>query len=150
ERGAIQKAYRGLMQYMMDLRTQLKIRHPGYSVSGTLYYGYMDMTYFSFSPASLKDRGLKIAIVFLHEAFRFESWLAGVNKQAQSEYWRRLKDSGRGKYRLVADVHGADSILESVLVANPDFCDLDVLTDQIEKRALRFIQDVERHLSHFE
>jgi Family of unknown function (DUF7000) len=81
EKGAIQKAYRGVMEYIMDLRTNLKNKYPDYFVSGSIYYGYMDMTYFSFFPKSLKDRNLKIAIVFLHEPFRFEAWLAGVNKQ---------------------------------------------------------------------
>jgi len=61
--GAIRKAYRALLDYMMDLRTRFKNRFPNYSVSG-LYQGYMDMTYFAIIPPSLKHRNLKIAIVF--------------------------------------------------------------------------------------
>ena len=38
----------------MELRTQLKNKYPDYFVSGSIYYGYMDMTYFSFFPESLK------------------------------------------------------------------------------------------------
>ncbi len=147
EKGAVQKAYRGLMDYIMSLRTHLKNQYPGYFVSGTLYYGYMDMTYFSFFPESLGKRQLKVAVVFLHEAFRFEAWLAGSNKQVQSKYWKLFKDSGWDKYRLVPTTHGADSILESVLVETPDFCDLDALTKQIEKGTLKFIKDVERFVS---
>jgi hypothetical protein len=64
-KGAIQKAYRGLMAYIMGLRTHLKTKYPDYFVSGSIYYGYMDMTYFSFFPESLKRRNLKIAIVFI-------------------------------------------------------------------------------------
>jgi len=64
EQGAIQKAYKGLMEYVMALRTHFKNKYPEHVVSGSIYYGYMDMTYFSFNPKSLKDRGLKIAIVF--------------------------------------------------------------------------------------
>ncbi len=88
EKGAIQKAYKGLMEYIMDLRTHFKNTYPDYVVSGSIYYGYMDMTYFSFFPPSFKQRQLKIAIVFLHETFRFEVWLAGYNKQVQSKYWK--------------------------------------------------------------
>ena len=80
EKGAIQAAYKGLMEYMMGLRTVFSNRYPDYVVSGSIYYGYMDMTYFSFSPQSFKQRNLKVAIVFLHEAFRFEAWLAASNK----------------------------------------------------------------------
>ncbi len=86
EKGVVQKAYQGLMAYIMDLKTYFKNKYPEYFVSGSLYYGYMDMTYFSFIPESLKHRHLKIAIVFIHEAFRFEAWLAGYNKQVQTEY----------------------------------------------------------------
>ncbi len=144
--GAVQKAYKGLMEYIMALRTHLNNEHPNYFVSG-LYYGYMDMTYFSFYPASLKERSLKVAIVFLHEAFRFEAWLAGYNKQVQSQYWKLLKASGWNKYRLVADTQGADSILECVLVPDPEFGKPEALTAQIEKGTLRFIKDVESFLS---
>jgi hypothetical protein len=59
--GSIQKAYKALLSYMMDLRTYFKNRCPSYSVSG-LYQGYMDMTCFAVIPPSLKNRNLKIAI----------------------------------------------------------------------------------------
>jgi hypothetical protein len=147
EKGAIQKAYRGLMEYIMDLRTYFKSKYPDYSVSGSIYYGYMDMTYFSFTPESLKQRRLKTAIVFIHDTFRFEAWLAGYNKQVQSEYWKLFKESGWSKYHIVSTTKGVDSIIECVLVDNPDFGDLDTLTRQIESASLRFITDVESFLS---
>jgi hypothetical protein len=56
--GSMQRAYRALLGYIMDLRTHFKNRYPSYSISG-LYQGYMDMTYFAVVPPSLKDRGLK-------------------------------------------------------------------------------------------
>ena len=65
EKGAIQEAYKGLMEYIMDLRTHFQKKYPDHFVSGSLYYGYMDMTYFSFFPESLKLRKLKIGIVFI-------------------------------------------------------------------------------------
>jgi hypothetical protein len=147
EKGVIKEAYKGLMEYMMDLRTHFKNKYPDYFVSGSIYYGYMDMTYFSFFPKSLKHRNLKIAIVFLHETFRFEVWLAGVNKQVQTKYWKLIKESDWNKYHAVSTTKGADSILEYVLVDNPDFSDLDTLTKQVEREALKFIEDVERFIS---
>lgn len=146
EKGAVQKAYKGLMEYIMDLRTYFKNKYPDYFVSGSIYYGYMDMTYFSFFPQSLKDRNLKVAIVFLHEAFRFEAWLAGTNKQVQTEYWKLFKESGWEQYHIVPTTKGADSIIEGILVGNPDFSDLNALTKQIEGETLRFIKDIEGFL----
>ena len=148
EKGMIQEAYKGLMGYIMDLRTHFQKKYPDYVVSGSIYYGYMDMTYFSFFPQSLKQQGLKIAIVFIHEPFRFEVWLAGYNKPTQSKYWKLFKESGWNQYHLVSTTKGADSILEHVLVGDPDFSDLDTLTKQIETATLKFIEDVERFLSN--
>ncbi len=146
EQGEIQVAYRGLMGYIMDLRTHLKNTYPEYFVSG-LYQGYMDMTYFSFTPPSCKQRNLRIAIVFLYEPFRFEVWLAGYNKQVQKEYWKLFNESGWHQYQLVPTTKGADSILEYVLAENPDFSNPGALTRQIERESLKFIHDVESFLA---
>jgi hypothetical protein len=147
EKGAIQKAYRGLMEYIMGLRTHFNAKYPDYLVSGSIYYGYMDMTYFPVIPKTLKQRSLKIAVVFLHESFRFEIWLAGYNKKAQTKYWKLFNESGWSKYRIVPTTKGVDSILECIAVRNPDFSDLAALTKQIESKTLKFIADVEGFLS---
>ena len=150
EKGTIITAYRGLMEYMMALRTHFMNTYPDHFVSGNIYFGYMDMTYFSFIPESLKRRKLKPAIVFVHDKFRFEIWLAAYNKQVQSKYWKMIKESGWNKYRIVSTTQNADSILEYVLVDNPDFGDLPALTEQIERATLEFISDVESFLSTHE
>ena len=150
EKGAIQVAYKGLMAYVMDLRSHFKNKYPDYFVSGSIYQGYMDMTYFSSTPISLKERGLKIAIVFLHEAFRIEVWLSGKNKQVQREYWKVFEGSDWDIYHIVSPTKGVDSIVEYILADNPDFSDLDALTNKIERRTLKFIKDVEGFLSKHE
>jgi hypothetical protein len=147
KKGAIQKAYQGLMEYMLSLKNHFSNKYPDYSTPGSLYNGYMDMTYFSILSKSLKDRDLKIAIVFLYDAFRFEIWLSGKNKQVLAKYWKIIDKSGWDKYKVVEPVKGVDSIVEHILVDNPDFSDLDTLTKQIEQRALEFIQDIEDFLS---
>ena len=147
QKGHIKEVYKGLMEYIMDLRVHFKNKYPDYFVSGGIYYGYMDMTYFSFFPKSLKNRKLKIAIVFIHDTCRFEIWLAGYNKNVQTKYWKLIKESGWNKYRIPSTIKGVDSIIEYILVDDPDFSDLDSLTKQIEIGTLRFITDVENFLS---
>jgi hypothetical protein len=147
KKGDIKEAYKGLMKYIMDLRVYFKNRYPDYFVSGSIYYGYMDMTYFSFYPESLKQQKLKVAIVFIHDTFQFEAWLAGYNKQVQTKYWNWFKEINWNKYRIPSDIKGIDSIMEHTLVDNPDFSDLDALTKQIEKEILEFIRDIESFLS---
>jgi hypothetical protein len=150
KKGTIKQAYRGLMDYFWSLRSFFENKYPDYYVSGGIYYGFMDMTYFSFFPKTLKPRKLKIAVVFVHESFRFEVWLAGINKNIQVKYWKLIKDSNWNKYRVPSTTKGADSILEYVLADNPDFSDLDALTRQIEKGTLEFAKDVENFLSKYE
>lgn len=147
EKGMIQKAYQGLMEYMMRLKNHFSNTYPDYSTPGSLYGGYMDMTYFSILPKSLKDRDLKIAIVFLYDLFRFEIWLSGKNKQVLAKYWEIFNHSSWRKYKVVEPVKGVDSIVEHILVDHPDFSDLDALTQQIEQEALTFIGDIESFLA---
>lgn len=147
EQGVVQQAYRGLLQYMMNLKTHFNNKYPEYSASGSLYHGYMDMTYFPLFPEPLKERKLKIAVVFNYDSFRFEVWLSGYNKEVQSDYWKLFNKSGWKKYRIVPPAKGIDSIVENMIVETPDFGDLDGLTSQIEKGTLVFIRDMENFLS---
>jgi hypothetical protein len=128
--GAIQKAYRALLGYMLDLRKRFKIRYPNASVSG-LYQGYMDMTYFAIVPPSFKQHDLKLAIVFNYDAFRFEAWLAGANRQVQRRYWELLRESRWSDYRVVAPAKGVDSIIECDLADDFDFGKLEGLTAKL-------------------
>ena len=148
EKGTIVEAYRGLMDFFNALRAYLKKKHPDYIVSGSVYYGYMDMTYLSFFPQSLKHRKLKTAIVFIHDSFRFEVWLAGKNRAIQTEYWKLFREREWKKYHITTPAKGVDAILDHILVDNPDFRDLDALTKQIERGTLKFIKDVESYIAN--
>ncbi len=146
EKGSIQKAYGALLSYMMGLRTHFKNNLAGSTVSG-LYQGYMDMTYFAFFPSSLKHHNLKIAIVFNYDAFRFEGWLVGRNREVQRLYWELFKDSPWPEYRVATPAKGVDSILECDLASDFDLDDPDALTAIIETTAVAFIDDIEGFLS---
>lgn len=145
--GIIPKVYRGLLETMLALKTHFQKEHPDYFVSGSLYPGYMDMTYFACTPPALHQRKLKIALVLLHAPLRFEVWLGGANKQVQEKYWKMFQENGWKQAPLVATTHGADAIIEKVLVADPDFSDLEALTAELERGTLQFIQAVEGFLA---
>ncbi len=147
ERGLIQQAYQGLMQYMQALRARFEKTFPGDFVSGSIYAGVMDMTYFSLSPERYKERGLKIAVVFLHPTFRFEVWLSGYNRPVQARYWKLLRAHDCAPYHLVDEIQGSDSILEHILAAPPDFTNLPALTRQIEAGTREFLQGTDALLA---
>jgi len=146
DKGSIQKAYGGLLSYMMGLRTHFRNNLAGYYVSG-LYQGYMDMTYFALFTSSLKHRNLKIAIVFNYDAFAFEAWLAAGNRKVQRQYWELFEESQWPEYRVVTPAKGIDSILECDLATGFDLDDPDALTASIEKATVTFIDDIERFLA---
>lgn len=50
KKGIIPQAYKSLMEYILSLRTHFANRYPQFSVPGSIYFGYMDMTYFSLLP----------------------------------------------------------------------------------------------------
>jgi hypothetical protein len=142
ENGDIQLAYKGLMEYMMNLRNQLAVKYPEYTLSGSVYQGYMDMTYFSFTPINLVKRKLKIALVLMHNKVGFEVWLASANKQIQVKYHQLFKENNWNKYRKPMNIKNADSIIEYDLLDKPDFNDLENLTKTIETEIKNFTKDI--------
>jgi hypothetical protein len=147
EGGCIGEAYRGLMEFMIDLKTHFKRNFPGYEIPSNLYQGYLDMTYFAVIPPSLKTRKLKIAVVFIHRTASFEVWLVGANRDIQSEYWELMKVKNWPDYRLTPPGKGVDSILAYGVAPKPDFDNLDALSTQIVSGVSKFISDIEIFLS---
>jgi DNA gyrase inhibitor GyrI/AraC-like DNA-binding protein len=146
EIGNIPKAYKGLMGFMKNLRTYFINNYTVDYVIGSIYSGDMTITYFPFTPKTLKEQKLKIAIVFNHQKVRFEIWLAGQNKQIQKKYWEIFKGSDWNKYHIPSTIDDGFSIVDNVLIENPNFDNLEILTEQIETRAMEFIKEIKKVL----
>lgn len=140
-KGQIQRAYRGIQTFMSKLKIYVDNRYNDYKVS-ELYVGYMDMTYFAVTPSALKDKQLKIAVVYLHEQNRFELWLAGRNRQVQAAYIEFFHSKDLGSYRLSEMNPGVDSIIEGQIFEHPDFENSEGLMLEIEQKLTRFIDDI--------
>jgi hypothetical protein len=149
-KGTIQKAYRKLLDYIISLRAHFGHTYPNYDVSGSVYHGYMDMTYFPIFTDFLRRSHLKIAIVFNYNEFRFEAWLSGNNRKVQQKYWDLFRNNKWTKYHIVPTIRGADSIVECIVATDIDFDHLDALTAHIAKSTERFIDDIEKYLSRVE
>ena len=139
----LQEAYRELIKYIKELRIYFKENHPEFEVSGNLYQGYMDLTFFSFTTTLVNQRQLKYMVVFRYEKMRFEVWLSGRNRAVMSDYHGKFSKYDLKNYSLTDDVKGMSSIIEAVLVEQPDFDDLSVLTRQIDRGVTDFVKDVE-------
>jgi hypothetical protein len=146
QQGDVKTAYQGLMKYIDALQLHLKQKNPNYYITEP-HYGCMDYSYFYYFPKSLKQHGLKIMVLFDHGAFEFQILLAGYNKSVQGKYLDLFKTHGFDKYHLAATTKGVDYIASYVLVAAPDFGDLDALTEQIQAGTLGFINDIEAFMN---
>ncbi len=138
--------YQSLMSFMRSLRNYFIKHYPvGYAI-GSLYPGDMTISYFPFTPTTLKVKKLKIAIVFNFNEMRFEVWLAGQNKQIQKQYWEIFRSSDWNQYHIPSSVESGFSIVDHVLVEDPDFTNSIALTGQIETGVIKFIEEVEKVL----
>ena len=86
----------------------------------------------------MKDKKLKLGLIFNHNHVRFEAWLLGQTKDIQEKYWELLKNT---KW-----INGSEmpqySIFEVILVDNPDFDDLDTLTENIKNKLVSVAEDI--------
>lgn len=126
---------------MSELKSALERKYPDYT-SSALYFGYMDMTYFAITPPPLKDKKLKIALVYLHTENRFEYWLAAANRMIQADIIKTLSGKDLLDYRLSTAAPGVDSIIETIIVDHPDFDDADFLMGMLDKGLADFSKDM--------
>jgi hypothetical protein len=145
KKGRIQKAYKGIISFMSGLKAYLEKNYSDYFISG-VYQGYMDMTFITFTPNVLKNRNLKIAIVYLHEEARFELWLTGRNRQIQADYIELFSGKDIESYTLSKAAPGVDAIISAIIEEDPDFDDEYLLINKIEIAALEFIDDLIKFL----
>ena len=102
-----------------------------YKFQGNIVENGMDYSYFLFTSESLKEKGLKIAIVFVHSNFQFEVWLSGYNRNYQLKYYDLLKGKNI-PFQLTDNPARKDYILRVVLEENVDISDADLLTERIQ------------------
>ena len=146
KKGQIPSVYRGILDFIRKLRVYLSNEYPLDFVAGGVYQGYMDLSFFTFTPRSLKKLKLKCAIAFNHIDFRFEIWLVGNNRKVQMRYWNIFAGSDWDMYYVPEELGKEFSIVEHVLVENPDFFHSQALMETIDSEALQFIRDIERVL----
>ncbi len=142
EIGDIQRAYKGLIEYLMGLKTHFANKYSDDFYMGHFNQGYMDISYFTFTPVALRNTKLKIGIGFNHEKMQFGIWLGAQNRQILKKYWEIFKGSNWNKYNISSEVNEGFAIVEYTLVEIPDFDNLKLLTEQIENKALKFIADI--------
>lgn len=139
QKGDIQEAYVGLVKYVTRLGTTLSKNLSEHYSFGSLFQGYMDYTYFYYTNNFLKKRKLKMGLVLNHSKMQFEVWLLRQTIPIQEKYWEYFKLTKWNKNRTTRPPY---SILETVIIENPDFNDLEKLTKQIEEKVVLVTNEI--------
>ena len=142
QRGEMQIAYKGILEFLGKLRSAFIKKYPHYDVS-SVYQGYMDMSYFSLGTKSLKDKGLKIAVVYIHEKGNFEVWLSARNRDIAKSYLSTLSSHVSGDVNLFHDLNNPDAIRECILTSAPNFEDQSLLIDTIVQGVEKFVTTID-------
>lgn len=140
QQGALQTAYKGIFDYLGRLRSELAAKYPDYEVGNSIYQGYMDMSYFSLNTKQLKEKGLKIAIVYIHTKGKFEIWLSARNREILKKYqtvFRGCQING-----CFHDADNEDAVIEYTLAAEPDFDNQLKLSETICEGTEKFLSAV--------
>ena len=139
QKGDILVAYNELVKFVMNTRTEL-VKKLGHQFSfAKVLHGYMDYTYFYYTNNFLKSKKLKLGFVLNHVDMRFEVWLLGNTIPVQKEYWNLLKSTKWNKNKTEMPQYSA---LEAVIIDNPDFNNLALLSKNIHKNIVQVTEEI--------
>ncbi|WP_420574545.1 AraC family transcriptional regulator [Kordia sp.] len=134
--------YHDLIAYMKSIRTFFINEYDSEFTFGAIYQGKKDFSYFSLTTEELKKQKLKFVIIFNHKKMCFSICLSGQNKSIRKKYWEMFKNSNWNHYHLAASIDESLSIMDSLIVENPDFEDMQKLLAQIEIESFKFINEI--------
>ena len=148
-RGDIAQAYRGILSALSSFKSAWGESHT-FDKVGELYQGYMDMSFVSVLPASLAQKRLKIALVYLHPTGDFSLWLTAGNRAIQKSVSETLRSAPLGHYELSVLEPGVDAIIALDLPKPYAFDEPERLTAYFLHAAEAFLTDMTAIVSGIE
>ncbi|MDT2834528.1 hypothetical protein P7H70_10825 [Vagococcus carniphilus] len=142
EKGPVVEAYFELIHFVRKLRTDFTKTTKAYK-AGNVSEGYLDFTYFPIFNEELREKKLKYGIVLNHQLMQFELWLMAHNESGKRKYWNQLKNTPWNEEKTEEMKY---SVLEAVLEIEPDFNDLDRLSQTIINQCLLEIEAINPYL----
>ena len=125
--GDVHRVYQSLVNIVQNLRTGFSKKYKKEYSAANVLHGYIDFTYFYLQNDYLKKHKLKFSVVLNHQKACIELWLLGQTKDVQARYWERLKDTEWADEKEMPEY----SIFEVTLLADPDFDDVEGLSDSV-------------------
>ncbi|UII75339.1 AraC family transcriptional regulator [Flagellimonas sp. HMM57] len=134
--------YHYLINYMKELRAFFLKEYDTCFRLGNIYQGNPNFSYFSLATTALKNQKLKFVIILNHKELYFSICLSGQNKIIRKKYWEIFKDSDWKKYHLAESIDNSLSIIEQIIVKEPNFNNKRSLTKKIEKESMKFMEEL--------
>ncbi|NLI53609.1 MAG: hypothetical protein GX417_04715 [Clostridiales bacterium] len=144
--GDLPRAYRGILASLSAFKSAWQTAHPEDAV-GSVYAGYMDMSFVAVAPDALAARRLKVSLVFLHAEARFSLWLAAGNRAIQAKTASELRKKPLGAYAFCPLQPGVDAIIASEIPPPYAFDDPEALSGPLLLAAEAFLADMEALLA---
>lgn len=141
----LQKGYQEFIKLFRFLKIELEKELTEFQFSGNIQENNMDFAYFQLMCDELKAKGIKIQIVFVHKAFRFEVWASGYNRKIQCEYYEKLKNT-QLPYALNDNPNRVDYILKLPIDGSVDLSDGMAILNVIKENLLSFLDFVQAEL----
>ena len=138
----LREGYQEFIKLFRYIRVSLEKSMPEYKFQGNIVENGMDYSYFLFTNDLLKEKGLKIAVVFVHREFQFEVWLSGFNRKYQSKYYDLLKGKNI-PFELTDNPARKDYILRVALEESVDISDGSLLIKEVKSISNELLMFVE-------
>lgn len=132
EGSPICNAYSNLIFFVQKLRTDFSKATTEYKVGG-ISLGYMDYTYFPFFDEFLREKKLRFGLVLNHHQLRFELWVMAQNAEEKIRQWEKLKNLSWNQEKQAMPKY---TVLDVVIEKDPNFEDLELLSDAIIQKSL--------------
>lgn len=134
--------YLQLINYMKELRKFFLKAYKTQFKLGKIYQENANYSYVSLTTEGLKKHKLKFVIILNHKELCFSICLSGQNKAVRKKYWNILKNRNHNNYHLAESIDDSLSIIEKLIVDQPDFSDKENLTQEVEEKSLKFIAEI--------
>lgn len=138
----LRECYQEFIKLFRYIRVSLEKSMPEYKFQGNIVENGMDYSYFLFTNKNLKEKGLKMAVVFVHSNFQFEVWLSGYNRNHQLKYYDLLKGKNI-PFELTDNPTRKDYILRVTLEGYVDLSDVSFLIKEIKSISNKLLMFVE-------
>lgn len=137
------ECYQEFIRLFRYLRIELEKSMPECSFQANIAENEMEYSYFLFTNEKLKEKGLKLAVVFIHRDFKLEVWLSGFNRKIQAKYYDLLKNRNTG-FELADDPARRDYLLRVGLNESADSTEASLLLDRIKSVSNELIELAEK------